>query len=71
MIKDIKKLEKGELYVITVDENVGVKEIMPVFKTLESNGIQAIFLQGGMKSLKELSEEEKARIRELIDKNID
>lgn len=44
MIKDIKKLEKGELYVITVDENVGVKEIMPVFKTLESNGIQAIFL---------------------------
>lgn len=71
MIKDIKKLEKGELYVITVDENVGVKEIMPVFKTLESNGIQAIFLQGEMKSLKELSEEEKARIRELIDKNID
>ena len=71
MIKDIKKLEKGQLYVITVDENVGVKEIMPVFITLESNGIQAIFLQGEMKSLKELSEEEKARIRELIDKNID
>lgn len=66
MIKDIKKLEKRELYVITVDENVGVKEIMPVFKTLESNGIQAIFLQGEMKSLKELSEKEKARIRELI-----
>lgn len=70
MIK-VKKLEKGELYVITVDENAGVKQIMPIFKTLEDNGIQAIFLQGEMKSLKELSEEEKARIRELIDKNND
>lgn len=71
MIKDIKKLEDGELYVITVDEEVGIKEVMPIFKKLEENGIQVIFLQGEANDLKELSEEEKDRIRALIDKNID